>query len=398
MTDATTTQSAIEKLQSAEEDINRRILGQNQAVRASVLAWLTKDHVALVGTHGTAKTMLSKVTAEYFEASTGYRLLSRYSTPDELFGPVSIKGLKNDKYERCMAGTLAEVQAATVDEVFKANSALLNSLLGWMNERVIDTTDSPLEVLTGISNEYPRGLESSTRQNDDDSIFALWDRFLYRVEIESVFAKRDCWMNVVAGSLQEERNADPISALELRELRSQVDDLVRDVAAAGPEGQVPIMLRTLGEYLISEGVSLSERRWRKAVRVLAASAVMNGRDSITDLDFTELQMVLWEAPDQRQLLKKALRQVENPTLMSVRGLVDHAIQEMTDARSAGEERGFAITQALEVGRRAVRDIKGVRATAPERLLPLIDESLEKLMTAGKEARAARARIEKSQEF
>ena len=139
-----------------------------------VLAVLCQEHLLLLGPPGTAKSALSRrlslsLNSTYFE-----RQLTRFSVPEELFGPLSLKELQNDKYIRNTEGYLPEATIAFVDEIFKANSAILNTMLTLINERQFDNgnqrTEVPLLCLVGASNEPP----------EDDELDALFDRFLFR--------------------------------------------------------------------------------------------------------------------------------------------------------------------------------------------------------------------------
>jgi hypothetical protein len=125
----------------------------------------------VTGSPGTAKSALVRAIAQAFGGSYFERLLTKFSTPEELFGPISLKALEQDRYERVTAGKLPEAEFAFVDEVFKANSAILNSLLTAMNERLFHNDGAPAQMplvsLFGASNELPEGKE----------LEALFDRF-----------------------------------------------------------------------------------------------------------------------------------------------------------------------------------------------------------------------------
>src|SRR6185369_5017235 len=151
------------------------------AVRLSLLAALAGEHTLLVGPPGTAKSALARrlhlafAEARYFE-----RLLTRFSVPEELFGPLSIRALEEDRYERHTAGFLPDAAIAFIDEVFKANSAILNALLTLLNEREFDNGAGrqrcPLISAIGATNEVP----------EDEVAEAFFDRFLTRIPVAPV--------------------------------------------------------------------------------------------------------------------------------------------------------------------------------------------------------------------
>lgn len=171
------------KIRSATSALESGLVERETEVRLLLLAAFCGEHLLLLGPPGTAKSELGRrLSAVCGGASFFERLLTRFSVPEELFGPLSMRGLENDQYVRQTEGYLPTATVAFIDEVFKANSAILNSLLTILNERLFDNgnqrTKVPLLCLVGASNELP----------ESEELDALYDRFLLRSSVEQVSA------------------------------------------------------------------------------------------------------------------------------------------------------------------------------------------------------------------
>lgn len=279
----------IEKLRDAMLD---GLVDREEPVRLLLAAMLAGEHMLLVGPPGTAKSEVARrlhgaVGGTYFE-----RLLTRFSVPEELFGPLSLRELENDRYLRCTEGYLPTATVAFVDEVFKANSAILNSLLTILNERLFDNgptrTRVPLVCLVGASNELPEG----------DELAALYDRFLVRYQVGPVAPARFAEMALAADTEWTAPDADA---------RLTEDDLIaiRDGARAVTVPQAVVdLLCGLREASAELGLVVSDRRWKKIVKLLRAVALVDGRDEVTPWDFWVVSHCVWNSPEQRPAVQE----------------------------------------------------------------------------------------------
>lgn len=353
---------ARDSLNAIRADLNLRILGQPQGVDLFLLAWLGCEHVAFVGPPGEGKTFLAQTALEYSEGATHfYWLLNRYTSPDEVMGGLSIKSLKEDRYERVTTNKAPEAEVVILDEVFKANSATLNSLLGLMNERAVDGKPAALATMVGLSNEWPRGIGSDARQGDDDSLGALWDRFLFRYYWTSL-DDDDLWLQVATGQLPS-KSAASLSKEALELLRNQVG-----VVAAQPlSPRVTEALLSIRSELLIKGIRPSTRRWRKALRALAASAVLRGGSAVSMSDLMLLEHVLWEVPEQRDDVRAVLLQHGSEELGEALSNEAELAARFKEVRTMkeGPDKSSAMTQLLKdhlsVGKQIERSIRMVAA-------------------------------------
>lgn len=279
---------------------------RSQVIRLSFAAMVAGESVFLLGPPGTAKSLIARrlscaLTLEGDgELQTFQYLMGRFSTPEELFGPISVQGLKQDRFVRKTEGYLPTAHVAFLDELWKASPAILNTLLTALNERVFRNgtleEPMPLRALVAASNELPQ-LE--------DGLGALWDRFVLRLWVDNI---EDESAFVQMLKLEGDIYADPLAAkpelkLSLKELSEWQRALERLPISADATDVILSLKQGIKSYneSLSEGelaIYVSDRRWRKVTRYLKACALLNGQRELGLEECSLLPLCLWAHPQQ----------------------------------------------------------------------------------------------------
>jgi len=282
----------LEKLIRIREELGSVFFERDDVLEGSLISLLTSNHLLLIGPPGTAKSLLANELCKRISGGFYFQwLLTKFSTPEEIFGAISLKGLENDEYRRVTERKLPEAHVVFLDEVFKANSSILNALLTVMNERIFhngkEIIKIPLICLFGASNELP---------SEEDDLDALYDRFLLRYLVD--YIEEDFrFLKMLQTEVAEPSTFLTID--EVNELQSLVDDVVL------PPKILKLIARVRNE-LIKKSLILSDRRYKQVIKVLKAKALLSGRSQVDEADMDIFQHVLWKEPSEKNEIKMTL--------------------------------------------------------------------------------------------
>ena len=304
----------LERFKLLLQEMNRGIYEKNTEISLSLLAALAGESVILLGPPGVAKSMVARQLKTAFrEAQSFEYLMSRFSTPDEIFGPVSIQKLKtSDTYERAVEGYLPTADVVFLDEIWKAGPAIQNTLLTVINEKIFRNGNRemhlPLKLLVAASNELPakgEGLE------------ALWDRFVIRIESRPIKLEKN-FRAMLLEVKSEERgvkkqssaaegkaNSNAITAEEYAEWTERIGKIGVKIEVLDAISAIRKSLRAVNvdEAAERRNIYVSDRRWKNIVRLLRTSAFMQDREEVDICDLLPIYHCLWQEPEERDAIR-----------------------------------------------------------------------------------------------
>ncbi|MBV3430223.1 AAA family ATPase [Prevotella copri] len=329
----------LERFKLLLQEMNRGIYEKNTEISLSLLAALAGESVILLGPPGVAKSMVARQLKTAFRDARSFEyLMSRFSTPDEIFGPVSIQKLKtSDTYERAVEGYLPTADVVFLDEIWKAGPAIQNTLLTVINEKIFRNGNRemhlPLKLLVAASNELPakgEGLE------------ALWDRFVIRIESRPIKLEKNFRAMLLeshadfsgstgvlghadfadnadfsgskgkSGSTDFSDSTDFTDFSDLKITAEEYAEWAEKICKIGVKEEVldaiSVIRKSLRTVNVDEAaerrnIYVSDRRWKNIVRLLRTSAFMQDREEVDICDLLPIYHCLWQEPEERDAIR-----------------------------------------------------------------------------------------------
>jgi len=283
-----------EKLKSIREELKQTFLERADLIDGALAALLSSHHLLIIGPPGTAKSMLADELCRRIEGANYFQwLLTRFTTPEEIFGAVSLKALEQDDYRRVTTRKLPDAHIAFLDEIFKANSSILNAILTLINERLFhngkEVTRVPLLTLFGASNELP----------EEEELTALYDRFLVRFVVNYI-VEDFRFLRMLESQSQPQRTT--LTLTELNELQQAV----RDVPLPS---YVYRGIADIRRELNKKNIHASDRRYRQSLGLLQAHAFLEGETEVQEKSLLFLEHALWRDPAEQEQVRSTIREL-----------------------------------------------------------------------------------------
>lgn len=282
--------ASIDKFNAVLDYLKKSFIGKDEIIDLLGISLIAKENLFLLGPPGTAKSAIIRLLSTCIKDGKNFEyLLTRFTEPNEIFGPFDIRRLKDGELVTNTEGMMPEASLVFLDEIFNANSAILNSLLMALNEKIFrrgkETKKIPALMFVGASNLLP----------EDDALNALLDRFLIRVRCDYVDPELLNEVLIAGWRLENKNQAEHpiISSEEIRELQL----FCRNVDLTPIKKTYIDVIHNLR----NTGIKVSDRRAVKLQYLIAASAFMCQRSEAVISDLWVLKYI-WDTEEQIEIL------------------------------------------------------------------------------------------------
>ena len=328
------------QLNTLEEEMNSKYINRREVIHGLLVSLLAKGNIVILGAAGTGKTDMVQTLSRSINSECFETILTKTSSPEELFGAYDIRQLEQGNYVRNTTHTLVDSKVGFVDEVFKCNSATLNGLLGVMAQRTFRNGNSlpspiPLHLFVGASNELPEG-------GADGALAALWDRFELRYCVDYI---KD--MGSFQRLLRMGMATEPTTSINMTNL-SKAQAEVKTITTETAEKTI----MNLWNVMNKAGFRMSDRKWRNSLRYMQANAYLAGRDHLEEEDVAIIMNMAWNETEQIKPLRSLVLKTVSPNLSKAQDIFDAVVEiyerllTFSDNDNENKEK-FKTTKAME---------------------------------------------------
>jgi len=322
--------------------LSDHLVEREDAIEAHLCAFVCQEHIVTESTPGTAKSLLCEAIMQCVsDGAYTRKLLHKFVTDNELTGPMDLGHFKtHNQYQRVLPGGAAAATGLFLDEIFKANAAVLNTLLTLLEERQYEDqghgrVDVPLRMAVAASNEFPQ----------EDVLAALYDRFLFRDQVQPIQARvnqKRLILSRVSKSKAAQKFVPPCSLTV-----AEWDRIREDVEAVEvPEGVVDKFL-DFRELLAKDGITISDRRSVKLWQAVKASAWLDGEAEASVDHLFVLRFICWDTPEEREKVIAACQKLDKSATREALNQIDEALRAYRNLPTEhGEHRNRELNKAL----------------------------------------------------
>jgi MoxR-like ATPase len=357
-------------------ELSERYYERGPVIRVLMQTVLAGQHALLLGAPGTAKSDLARdLTSRFGDAVYRELLLSKFTDPKKIFGPLDVAALVRGEYRQQLERGVTGAHIVFFDEIFKCGDGALNETLAYLNERTYHPESGgapikcPLISAITASNELPADAATS----------AVYDRLLVRIEVGYLVDPAN--FTALVRSAVRKGTAQTRTTITLAELLHAVNVAV---PAVDVPDEVVDRICELRTALRHKELITSDRRWKQAVRLLQAGAWLDGRDAVEEEDLRVLTHVLWDSPAQRGTVEREVLAVMDPAGVRVLDLVDDiaAIESELEAKTGQSEETlstWAVKEARSKLTKAAVELKSIKADARAngRSTRTVDEAMQR---------------------
>jgi MoxR-like ATPase len=301
--------ATISALVAQKDALDQYFKERTDSILIMFIALLIRQHVLFIGPPGIAKSYLIESFCKGVECRFFARQITKFSVPEELFGPYSILALKEGRFERVTTDRLPEAEVAYLDEIFNGNSSILNALNSAMNERVFEGKKIPLECVYGATNFTP----------EDNANQAFYDRFLFRFLLDYIQDSSAFEEMLISGAFE---GAPPVEKAAIDDLRAKLD-LVDARAMVGVFSHIRELMRV-------NSIQVSDRRYKWALQAVKAVALLEGRSFCRKEDADILQHILWSDKKDIPMVATIIMKVTSPIAADIEEFVRQAMSIRTE--------------------------------------------------------------------